>query len=101
MSNDEARMTNAEGNPNVRMTNVRYRAFSSFGICHSFVIRHSFCLCIVDLCPTLPTLSQRHPRLGPHAREQAATRSRRSAASERNRCSVPHFAKWTADTLFV
>jgi hypothetical protein len=41
-SNDEARMTNDERSLNVQMTKMRSEVyFSSFGFCHSFVIRHS------------------------------------------------------------
>jgi 1-acyl-sn-glycerol-3-phosphate acyltransferase len=39
-TNDEARMTNVEGNPNAQMTNATADV-SSFGFRHSFVNRHS------------------------------------------------------------
>jgi hypothetical protein len=39
--NDEARMPNVEGIPNIQMTNRDKGNFSLFGFRHSFVIRHS------------------------------------------------------------
>jgi hypothetical protein len=40
LQNDEIRMTKLEGMTNDRMTKIRVAASSSFGLRHSFVIRH-------------------------------------------------------------